>query len=274
MTEGATLVRLRDAGIAFGERVLWEHVDLAVESGDFIAVLGPNGAGKSTLLDVVLGVARLTTGSVEVLGAPARRGNRRVGYVPQQKAFPPDLPVRGRDLVRLGYDGHRAGLPLRSRRTRDAVERAIAAVDAADYADAPIGRLSGGEQQRLRIAQALVGEPRLLLCDEPLLSLDLAQQRAVTDLIAEQRRERGCGVVFVTHDINPVLDHVDRVLYIVGGRWAIGSPEEVMHGERLTQLYGTPVDVLEVGGRLVVVGSHDSGLDHPHEHHHHDEEHF
>jgi zinc/manganese transport system ATP-binding protein len=250
--------------MAFGSRVLWEHLDFEVRAGDFVAVLGPNGAGKSTLLDVLLGVTRLTAGEVEVMGAAGSRPPRAIGYVPQQKSFARDLPIRGRDLVRLGYDGHRLGLPLRSAKVHAAIESAIVAVGAAEYADRPIGTLSGGEQQRLRIAQAVVGAPELLLCDEPLLSLDLAQQRAVTELIDQQRRERGCGVVFVTHDINPVLEFVDRVLYIVDGRWAVGAPSEVMHADQLTQLYGTPVDVLDLDGRLVVVGASE-------EHHHHDD---
>jgi zinc/manganese transport system ATP-binding protein len=274
MTAGDVLVRLRDATMAFGDRVLWEHVNLDVCAGEFVAVLGPNGAGKSTLLDVILGVAHLSAGSVEISGAPTGRASHHIGYVPQQKGFPRDLPIRGRDLVRLGLDGHRLGLPFHTRRVGVAVDAAVASVGALGYADRPIGTLSGGEQQRLRVAQAVVGEPNLLLCDEPLLSLDLAQQRAVTELIDRQRRERGCGVIFVTHDINPVLEFVDRVLYIVDGRWAIGSASEVMHSEQLTRLYGTPVEVMKIGGRLVVVGAHDAALggphDHHHEHHHHD----
>ena len=256
------LVRVRDATMAFGTRVLWEHVDLEVGAGELVAVLGPNGAGKSTLLDVLLGVTRLSAGTVEVMGTQAGRSSRAIGYVPQQKGFPRDLPIRGRDLVRLGLDGHKLGLPLRSPATRAAVDRAVEAVGASAYADRPIGLLSGGEQQRLRIAQAVVGAPRLLLCDEPLLSLDLAQQHAVTALIDAQRRERGCGVVFVTHDINPVLEFVDRVLYIVDGRWATGRPEDVMRSEQLSHLYGTPVEVLELDGRLVVVGAQDHHGDH------------
>ncbi len=262
------LVQLRDATMSFGARVLWQHLALEVQPEEFVAVLGPNGAGKSTLLDVLLGITRLTSGTVEVMGAPAGSRSRAVGYVPQQRGFAPDLPIRGRDLVRLGLDGHRFGIPLPSARVRAAVDGAIAAVGADDYAERRIGTLSGGEQQRLRIAQAVVGEPELLLCDEPLLSLDLGQQHAVTALIDEQRRARGCGVMFVTHDINPVLRYVDRVLYIVGGRWAVGTPTEVMHSEQLSRLYDTPVDVLELGGRLVVVGAPDSGLDEAHHHDH------
>jgi zinc/manganese transport system ATP-binding protein len=242
--------------VSFGDRTLWEDLDLDVAPGEFVAVLGPNGSGKTTLVRVLLGLLPLTAGEVRIAGRAPRRGSPTIGYVPQQKALDPNLPLRGRDLVGLGLDGHRFGLGLRGRRERRArVDAALAAVDGTTYADAPVGRLSGGEQQRLRVAQALVGSPDVLLCDEPLLSLDLSHQRTVTRLIDERRRSAGTAVVFVTHEINPVLPMVDRVLYLVDGRFRIGTPEEVMTSEVLSELYRTQVDVLRVRGRLVVVGA-------------------
>ncbi len=264
----SAVIELRDGSLRYGTRVLWEHLELAVASGEFLAVLGPNGAGKTTLLKVLLGLAPLSGGQATVLGSAPRRGDHRIGYVPQQKAFDADLPLRGRDLVRFGLDGHRRGVPLANRAILAAVDDAIAAVGATGYADAPIGELSGGEQQRLRIAQALVGDPRILLCDEPLLSLDLAQQQAVSRLIDARSHERDTAVVFVTHDINPIIEHVDRVLYLVEGRWAIGPPGDVMTTEQLTALYRTPVDVVDVRGRIIVISSDDIGGAHDHGHHH------
>lgn len=263
-------VRLRGASITFGERQLWGGLDLDVAAGEFLAVLGPNGSGKTTLLKVLLGLQRLTSGSVEVGGRHPRRGNDVVGYVPQQKSFHRDVPLRGRDLVRLGLDGHRWGTGLPRRGARERVDRVIAQVDAQAYADAPLGLLSGGEQQRLRIAQALLGDPRVLLCDEPLLSLDLAHQQATSALIDRRRREAGTSVLFVTHEINPVLPLVDRVLYLVGRRWAIGTPDEVLTSATLSDLYRAPIDVLRVRGRIVVVGAPDAAhgdLDGGHHHH-------
>ena len=166
--------------------------------------------------------------------------------------------MRGIDLVRLGLDGHRWGIGLPSRRRRRRVEEAIASVGAAGFARFPIGNLSGGEQQRLRVAQALVGNPQLLLCDEPLLSLDLKHQREVVELINDQRRASAISVLFVTHEINPIMSAVDRVLYLVGTRWAVGTPVEIFTSARLSELYQTDVEVLEVGGRIVVVGAPDS----------------
>ncbi len=257
--EGSARVSLRGAALRFGGRILWEGLDLDVEAGEFVAVLGPNGSGKTTLLRVLLGLQRLHAGEVLVAGRPPRRGSGTIGYVPQQRALAEDLTLRASDLVGLGLDGHRLGIGLRGRgRRRERVAAALESVGAGHYAHAPVGRLSGGEQQRLRVAQALVGDPSVLLCDEPLLSLDLAHQRVVTSLIEHRRRTAGTSVLFVTHEINPVLPLVDRVLYLVEGRFRIGTPDEVMTSESLSELYRTDVDVLRVRGRLVVVGADSS----------------
>jgi zinc/manganese transport system ATP-binding protein len=269
----APTVRLRAAALRFGARELWSGLDLDVAPGEFLAVLGPNGSGKTSLLKVLLGLTELSAGEVEICGSRPHRGSDLVGYVPQQKAFDRDIPLRGRDLVRLGLDGHRWGVSWPSKAARARVDAAITAVGASHYAAAPLGRLSGGEQQRLRIAQALLGDPRVLLCDEPLLSLDLNHQRATSALIDARRRSAGTSVVFVTHEINPILPLVDRVLYLVGGRWAVGPTEEIMTSGRLSVLYGTQVDVLHVRDRIVVVGAPDSassdlGAGHHHTHDH------
>ncbi len=253
---GPPAVSLRGASLRFGERTLWEGLDLDVAPGEFVAVLGPNGSGKTTLLRVLLGLQPLHAGEVAVAGRAPTRGSRAIGYVPQQKALPEDLTLRATDLVGLGLDGHRWGTGVRHRaERRERVRAALESVGATRYANAPVGRLSGGEQQRLRVAQALVGDPSVLLCDEPLLSLDLAHQQVVTSLIEQRRRTADTAVLFVTHEINPVLPLVDRVLYLVDGRFRVGHPDEVMTSESLSELYGTEVDVLRVRGRLVVVGA-------------------
>lgn len=258
----APAVRLRAACLSFGARTLWDGMDLDVAPGEFLAVLGPNGSGKTSLLRVLLGLQPLTGGSVELAGRPARRGSRTIGYIPQQRALDPTLTLRGRDLVGFGLDGHRWGFSLPSRRRRDLIQEAMTQVGAEHYADAPVGQLSGGEQQRLRVAQALIGDPEVLLCDEPLHSLDLGHQRVVSDLIDARRRAAGTTVLFVTHEINPVLPIVDRVLYLVDGRFRIGTPDEVMTSEVLSALYATEVDVLRVRGQLLVVGVDDAAARH------------
>lgn len=258
---GPPAVRLRSATLRFGARTLWSDLDIDVIPGEMLAVLGPNGSGKTSLLRVLLGLQRLTGGTVEVLGRAPRAARLDVAYIPQQRLFHRSTPLRGWDLVRFGVDGHRWGIGRpwseASRETRARVDAALEAVGAHDVAAQRLGRLSGGEQQRLRVAQALASSARLLLCDEPLLSLDLRRQQEIVRLI-NRRREESVAVILVTHEINPVLHHVSRVLYIVNGRFCAGTVDEVMNATTLSQLYGTDVDVVRVRGRLVVVTGDDA----------------
>jgi zinc/manganese transport system ATP-binding protein len=252
-----SVVRVDDLALRFGERTLFEDLSFELERGELLAVLGPNGTGKTSLIRILLGLLEPSAGSVEIDGCPPRERCHRIGYVPQQRVFDRDLALRGRDLVRLGLDGHRWGFGRFDSEDRTRVEAALTEVGATAYADAPVGRLSGGEQQRLRVAQSLVADPVLILADEPLLSLDLAHQRGVVDLLDARRLGAGTPVVFVTHDINPVLHSVDRVLYLAPGSWAIGTPDEVLTSQTLSRLYDTEIDVLHVRGRVVVVGTPD-----------------
>ncbi len=268
-TDHIPAVSLRDATLGFGDRTLWSGLNLDIEPGEFVVVLGPNGSGKTSLLRVLLGLVPLSSGTATIVGEPPGRGNRRIGYIPQQRAI--DAPLRGRDLVGLGLDGHRWGTGIsRFRERRQRVDDALADVGATAFAKAPLGRLSGGEQQRLRVAQALVSDPEVLLCDEPLLSLDLANQRVVSTLIDQRRRAANTAVLFVTHEINPVLPLVDRVLYLVDGRFRIGRPDEVMNSETLSELYRAKIDVVRVRGQIHVVGAQ-SGLCEDQPHHLHEE---
>lgn len=262
------VLSLRAATLAFGDRVLWRGLNLDVQPGEFLAVLGPNGTGKTSLLKTILGQQRLTSGTVNLLGEPVRRGSRAIGYIPQQQLLEQGTPLRARDLVALGVDGHRWGLPLSSREVRRTVDAALESVGASEYAGVPVATLSGGEQQRIRVAQAIAGNPRLLLCDEPLLSLDLHHQRGISELIDERRRATNTAVVFVTHDVNPILGMVDRVLYLAGGRFQVGTPDEVLRSEVLSYMYDTPVEVIRSRGRIVVLGAPEGYGVHDHLEHH------
>ena len=260
------VVRFAQAGVRLGGRAIWQGLDLAVRPGEFIAILGPNGAGKSTLLKTILGLLPLASGDLTVFGATVRRGSGAIGYLPQRQLFDSDVRVRGRDLVHLGLDGTRWGFPLpaamrfgaaRARAREDArrIDDAIDRVGATAYATRPIGDLSGGEQQRLLIAQTLVTQPRLLLLDEPFEGLDLSSQQSVAALIRRVSSESGIAVLMVAHDVNPILPYVDRVLYIARGQIAVGMPCDVITSDTLSYLYDAPIEVLTTrDGRLVVVG--------------------
>jgi zinc/manganese transport system ATP-binding protein len=256
----------------YGGRDIVNDLSLEVPAGEFLAVLGPNGSGKTTLLKVLLGLLKPRQGTVTLWGEPPKVANRRIGYVPQHRDFDPDLPIRGRELVELGVTGQRFGIPWTSRALRRQVDAAIREVGAEGYADAPVGLLSGGEQQRLRIAQALLGEPNVLLCDEPLLALDPRRQHQIAALIDRHRREQEAAVLFVTHEINPILNYVDRVLYLVGGRWAVGLPDEILTTERLSDLYGLSVEVHHHHGQIMVVAGEEGTSQLMGHHHEHDNE--
>jgi zinc/manganese transport system ATP-binding protein len=261
------VISLSRVAVELAARTIWSDVTLDVMEGEFIAILGPNGAGKSTLLRLLLGLLQPTTGTVSVLGSTPRRGNPAIGYVPQRRTLDPDLPVRGRDLVMLGLDGLSWGLPLpgKKRRQQQArVEEALKFVEASTFANRPIGQLSGGEQQRLLLAEALVGEPRLLLLDEPLASLDIRSQVAITELVQKLARAHGITVLMVTHDINPVLPLVDRVMYVAGGQVIAGKPDEIITTASLSKLYNAPVEVVrDSRDRIFVVGL-ENEVAHPH----------
>ena len=242
-------------------RTLWSNLTLEVKPQEFIAVIGANGSGKTSLLKAILGQEPLAAGSIKIDGKLIHRGNRKVGYIPQHRVLDAGTPLRARDVLRLGLDGHRFGLPLPSRKSKARVEHILGCIDGFDLAKKPIGELSGGELQRLRVGQAVIGEPDLILADEPLSALDLHQQKTIAELLDRERREHDAAVLFVTHDVNPILSMVDRVLYLANGQFRIGTPDEVLTSEVLSELYGTPVDVLRNQGRIVVVGTHD------HDHH-------
>jgi zinc/manganese transport system ATP-binding protein len=263
-------VELADASVQLGGHTIWADATLEIGAGEFVAVLGPNGAGKSTLLQVLLGLLPLDRGTVSVLGRAPAQAKRKIGYLPQRHAFDASTRIRGVDLVRLGLDGNRWGLPLPGRRAeRRRVEEAIELVGAGAYARRAIGECSGGEQQRLLIAEALVAKPRMLFLDEPLDSLDLPNQTAVAALLNEICRSEQITILLVAHDVNPLLAHLDRVVYVAGGKVLSGPPEEVIASDTLSELYGSPIEVLRTSdGRLVVVGQPDAPAHHTDRHAH------
>ncbi len=242
--------------IARGARIVLAEVSIAIRPGEFIAVLGPNGAGKTTLLQAILGLLQPAAGEIRVFGEKPGRGNRAAGYLPQQRAAIADLPLRGRDFVASVLDGERWGLPLIGRTGRQEVDRALEIVAAQTLAVRRLCDLSGGELQRLLLAQALLGEPKLLLLDEPLISLDLHFQQAAAVLVRQIQQDRGITVLFTAHDLNPLLGVVDRVLYLGYGQAALGTVDEVITDAVLSRLYRTPIEVLHAGGRIVVVAGH------------------
>jgi len=255
-TPVAGAIELDRVTLARGRRIVLCEVSAAIRTGEFIGVFGPNGSGKTTLLRAILGLLAPLSGEIRVFGAPPGRGNRVAGYLPQQRAAVADLPIRGRDFVASAWQGERWGLPLIGRRGRQEVERAIDLVDAGALAERRVAQLSGGELQRLLLAQALLGGPRILLLDEPLISLDPHFQQAVIALVRRIQLAQGVTVLFTAHDVNPLLGVMDRVLYLGNRRAAIGSVSEVITDAVLSRLYDMPIEVLRIRDRILVVAGH------------------
>ncbi|HEY6474389.1 MAG TPA: metal ABC transporter ATP-binding protein [Acidimicrobiales bacterium] len=256
------ILRVDGVEVVLGGRRILDGVSFAVAPGEFTGLIGSNGAGKTTLLRIILGLQRFQAGRVLVEdGEHAARRHGVIGYVPQKTLLDADVPLRARDLVGLGIDGNRIGLPLPSKRRRAQVDEMLHAVGAAHFGEARVGTLSGGELQRVLIAHALISRPRLLLLDEPLANLDPASAHDIVVLLHTLTEEHGVAVLLSAHEMNTLIPVMDRIVYLAGGRAASGSVDEVVRPEVLSALYGHPVEVLHVNDRLIVI----AGPGHEHE---------
>jgi len=271
------IISLDHATIAIGGRTVLRDVSFAIAPGEFIGVLGPNGAGKTTLMRSILGLLPPAAGALRVFGALPARGNPAIGYLPQLRTVLPDLRVRGLDYIASSLHGERWGLPSLAAADRLAIEQTLDAVGAADLARRPLSDMSGGERQRLLLAQALMGKPKLLLLDEPLISLDARHQEVVIDVVRKIARERGITVLFSAHELNQLLGAIDKVLYLGNGHAALGTVDEVVTAPVLSMLYDTEIEVVRAAGHIFVMSrgrdverdAHMHDHDHGHDHHGH-----
>jgi zinc/manganese transport system ATP-binding protein len=264
----APVLELERVTLELGGRTILRDTGFVVNQGEFIGVLGPNGAGKTTLMRAVLGLVPAASGAIRVLGQPVERGNAAIGYMPQTRSALAGRRVRGRDFVAMAADGHRWGLPHADSKTRADVERVLDLVGGRQLAERPLSELSGGERQRLLLAQCLLGNPKLLLLDEPLISLDPHHQKSVVELVRRVQQELGIAVLFSAHELNPLLHALDRVLYLGSGVAALGTVDEVITRPVLSRLYGSPIDVMRVNGRIFVMSGDVEVEKHDHEHEH------
>ena len=273
------IVELERATLRMGGRTVLSEVSFAIRAGEFIGVLGPNGAGKTTLMRAILGLLPPSGGTLRVFDRAPRRGDRRIGYLPQVRTMLPDLRVRGLDFIGSSLNGERWGLPSLAASDRRMIEATLDAVGARDLANRPLSDMSGGERQRLLIAQSLIGSPKLLLLDEPLISLDARHQEVAIDVVRKVCREHKITVLFSAHELNQLLGTLDRVLYLGNGQAVLGTVEQVIRAPVLSRLYGTDIQVVRADGHIFVMSrgrdvevsdhQHDHDHDHGgHEHHH------
>ena len=274
------VVALDHATIKIGGRAVLADASFSIEPGEFIGVLGPNGAGKTTLMRAILGLLPPSAGSLRVFGRTPECGDHTIGYLPQLRTVLPDLRIRGLDFIGSALHGERWGVPSLTRKDRSMIEETLDEVGALELAQRPLSEMSGGERQRLLLAQSLMGAPKLLLLDEPLISLDHRHQQVVIDVVRKVCRERKITVLFSAHELNQLLGAIDRVLYLGNGQAVLGTVEEVVTAPVLSKLYGTEIDVVRASGHIFVMSrgrdveraahmhDHDHGHDHSHEHHH------
>jgi len=253
--EPTEVLEVEHLSISFSGRDVLADVTFSVRRGEFTGLIGPNGVGKTTLLRAILGLQPASGGTIRFGGAGGTRRHTSIGYVPQKILFDPDIPLRARDLVGLGFDGHRLGIPFPSKGRRKLVEEMLEAVDAGRFADTRVGNLSGGEQQRILIAHALIRRPRLLLLDEPLANLDIRSEQEVVALLARLAADQQIAVLISAHDMNPLLPVTDRIVYLANGRAVSGTTDEVARSEVLTELYGRHIDVIRVHGQILIAAA-------------------
>ena len=261
--------------IDMGRRTILAGASFAIEDGEFIGMLGANGAGKTTLMRAALGLVPVSGGAIRVLGGAVTRGNAAIGYMPQNRGDFARLRLTGYDIVASAAGGAAWGLPRLDMAQRREIDWALDMVGARDLAKRSIGEISGGERQRLLLSQALLGRPKLLLLDEPLISLDPAHQKSVVEIVRRLRDELKIAILFSAHEINPLLSAIDRVLYLGAGKAVLGAVDEVITGPVLSKLYGAEIEVVRVKDRVFVMAGdvevereahrHDDGYRH-HDH--------
>ena len=268
-----------DVSIRLGRRTILDRASFAIEDGEFIGMLGANGAGKTTLMCAALGLVPINGGAIRVLGQGVTRGNGGIGYMPQNRGDFTRLRLSGYDIVASGAGGSAWGLPRLDAAQRKEIDWALDMVGARDLARRSIGDMSGGERQRLLLSQALIGRPKLMLLDEPLMSLDPAHQKSVVEIVRRLSVELQIAILFSAHEINPLLRAIDRVLYLGAGKAVLGAVDEVITGPVLSRLYGAEIEVVRVKDRVFVMAGdieveseahrHENGHSHDHSHHDH-----
>lgn len=251
-------LKFNNLKLAYNSRIILDNFNATIQKGEFVGIFGPNGAGKSTLLRAILGLVPTHEGAIQLFGKPAQRGNPEIGYMPQLSQTIYVGRMSGRARIAASINGFKWGMPFINKKQQQDIMRVLTLVNAQDYAERPYAELSGGERQRLLLAQALLSQPKILLLDEPLTNLDPHHQEVLIKLVAQIRSELQVTVLFTGHDLNPLLGVMDKIIYIVRGHAAIGTVDEVVTKDKLSWLYGTPMDVIRYQNRMFVI-SHERG---------------
>lgn len=261
------VINIENLTLGFSEKRIIQNFCATVRAGEFVGIFGSNGAGKSTLLRALLGLVTPQSGRIDILGQCAKRGNVHIGYLSQFRQFANTNSLSGRAYLSAVYHGFRWGLPIHSKAEKMQLDQVIQLTNIGGFVDRPYLQLSGGERQRVALAQALIGNPKILLLDEPLSGLDPAQQEKIVHTIQTIQRQLNIAVLFTAHDINPLLGVMQQVIYLAHGKAAIGTVAEVVTSEKLSWLYDAPIEVIKHDELLFVIhaklGSNIHAHDHP-----------
>jgi ABC-type Mn2+/Zn2+ transport system ATPase subunit len=244
----SALIAFQGVDLGYGRKRILTNIDFDVVSGDFLGIIGPNGAGKTTLLKAILGLLKPLSGQI-VLSSE----ELRIGYVPQRDSVDTLFPLTVLDIVLMGRYSRLSALGRPGQHDRERAMEALNHVDIVNLAHRHFPSLSGGQKQRALIARALVGEPNLLILDEPTNGMDLTSEKAIMDLVRQLHDQDGMTVLMVSHLLNTVINYVKRIAIIGGGGLREGEIEEMATSGSLTQLYGVPVQVIETNGRRVAM---------------------
>jgi zinc/manganese transport system ATP-binding protein len=251
------IISAKKLAAGYGKTVVWKNATFSVVRGQFVAIIGPNGAGKSTLFRLLLGLQQPLSGHLSVKGQEPKKASRTVGYVPQRRGISSQTTLAARELVKLGFNGHKIGFNISKKAINKRVDEVLDLVDAKKLAEKSLGQLSGGELQRIFLAQALIGNPDILLLDEPLSNLDLRRENELVKLVKKLATDHNITVLLIAHDLNPLMPVIDSVIYVANGQVVSGETDKILTTEMLSKLYKSRVEVLKDStGRLVIVGSH------------------
>jgi zinc transport system ATP-binding protein len=243
MVNSEQVVDINDLWVYYDGISILQGVSLSVEKGDFLGIIGPNGGGKTTLLKVILGLITPSRGKVYVLNRSPKSSRHLIGYVPQYNPFDRDFPVNVHDTVLMGCNGTRGLIKRYSKEDKERAQMALETVGMFTYRNQQLGKLSGGEQQRVFIARALVSRPRLLLLDEPTSGIDSAMQTDFYELL--ERLKKDVTIIMVSHDISAVSIYVDKIACLNHELYYHGSKE--IEPEILEATYKCPVQLIAHG---------------------------
>lgn len=248
------VIECQNLDIRLGAHLILSGLNFQIKENQFIGIFGPNGSGKTTFMKALLGIIPYANGQVVVLGKTPQKARKQIGYIPQNRDMEL-FRLKGRDFIATSIHGHKLGLPFLTKKDLYHIDSVLDLVHARDLAFIPLCEMSGGQRQRLLLAQALLGNPQLIIMDEPFSNLDPKWVKIILSLIKDLQEQRKLTVLLSTHDLNPLIKVMDKVICIGNHQAILGEVDQVITSDILTGLYGFPIDVIKTDQHLFVTTS-------------------